>query len=222
MFEYALSVMIFLPILAGMAMFLFPISRGASRIAGLIVSLIILFMGIEMFLGFTGTGSMEYVEHRPWIESLGISYGLGIDGISLLVLMSAAILFPMVFAIFTTQKKGYYANLLIAQGAMIGAICATDLVLFYIFWEIMLLPIFFMIGIYGGPQRLPATLKITIYTIAGSLLMLAALVYLTSTAAVFGAVPNGQLQESSAPFAVAAGNMFGSWAGDAMAIVTRP
>ncbi len=177
MFEYALSVMIFLPILAGMAMFLFPISRGASRIAGLIVSLIILFMGIEMFLGFTGTGGMEYVEHRPWIESLGISYGLGIDGISLLVLMSAAILFPMVFAIFTTQKKGYYANLLIAQGAMIGAICATDLVLFYIFWEIMLLPIFFMIGIYGGPQRLPATLKITIYTIAGSLLMLAALVY---------------------------------------------
>ncbi len=177
MFEYALSVMIFLPILAGMAMFLFPISRGASRIAGLIVSLVILLMGIEMFLGFTGTGGMEYLENRPWIESLGISYGLGIDGISLLVLMTGAILFPMVFAIFTTQKKGYYANLLIAQGAMIGAICATDLVLFYIFWEIMLLPIFFMIGIYGGPKRLPATLKITIYTIAGSLLMLAALVY---------------------------------------------
>jgi NADH-quinone oxidoreductase subunit M len=83
----------------------------------------------------------------------------------------------MVFAIFTTREKGFYANLLVAQGAMIGAICATDLVLFYIFWEIMLLPIFFMIGIYGGPKRLPATLKITIYTIAGSLLMLAALVY---------------------------------------------
>jgi len=177
MFEYALSVMIFLPILAGVAMFLFPISRGASRIAGLIVSLIILLMGVEMFLGFTGTGGMEYLEHRPWVESLGISYGLGVDGISLLVLMTGAILFPMVFAIFTTQSKGYYANLLIAQGAMIGAICATDLVLFYIFWEVMLLPIFFMIGIYGGPKRLPATLKITIYTIAGSLLMLAALVY---------------------------------------------
>ncbi|MCP4338343.1 MAG: NADH-quinone oxidoreductase subunit M [Desulfobulbaceae bacterium] len=177
MFEYALSVMIFLPILAGVAMFLFPISRGASRIAGLIVSLIILLMGVEMFLGFTGTGGMEYLENRPWVESLGISYGLGVDGISLLVLMTGAILFPMVFAIFTTQSKGYYANLLIAQGAMIGAICATDLVLFYIFWEVMLLPIFFMIGIYGGPKRLPATLKITIYTIAGSLLMLAALVY---------------------------------------------
>jgi NADH-quinone oxidoreductase subunit M len=177
MFEYALSVMIFLPILAGMAMFLFPISRGASRIAGLIVSLVIFLMGIEMFLGFSGTGGMQYLESRPWVESLGISYGLGVDGISLLVLMTGAILFPMVFAIFKTQSKGYYANLLIAQGAMIGAICATDLVLFYIFWEIMLLPIFFMIGIYGGPKRLPATLKITIYTIAGSLLMLAALIY---------------------------------------------
>ncbi len=177
MFEYALSVMIFLPILAGMALFLFPINRGTARVAGLVVSLIILLIGIEMFLGFTGTGGMEYLEYRPWIKSLGISYSLGIDGISLLVLMTGAILFPMVFSIFTTQSKGYYANLLIAQGAMIGAICATDLVLFYIFWEIMLLPIFFMIGIYGGPKRLPATLKITIYTIAGSLLMLAALIY---------------------------------------------
>ncbi len=177
MFEYALSVMIFLPILGGLAMLLMPFSRGASRITGLIVSLVVLLMGIELFLGFTGTGGMEYLENRPWIESLGISYGLGVDGISLLVLMTGAVLFPMVFAIFTTQSKGYYANLLIAQGAMIGAICATDLVLFYIFWEIMLLPIFFMIGIYGGPKRLPATLKITIYTIAGSLLMLAALVY---------------------------------------------
>ncbi len=177
MFEYALSVMIFLPILAGLAMLLVPISKGVSRIAGLIVSLVILLMGVELFLGFSGTGGMQYLEHRPWIESLGISYGLGVDGISLLVLMTGAVLFPMVFTIFSSQEKGYYANLLIAQGAMIGAICATDLVLFYIFWEIMLLPIFFMIGIYGGPKRLPATLKITIYTIAGSLLMLAALIY---------------------------------------------
>ncbi len=177
MFEYALSVMIFLPILAGMAMLLFPISRGPSRIVGLIVSLVILLMGVELFLGFSGTGGMQYLENRSWIESLGISYGLGVDGISLLVLMTGAVLFPMVFTVFKTKTKGFYANLLIAQGAMIGAICATDLVLFYIFWEIMLLPIFFMIGIYGGPKRLPATLKITIYTIAGSLLMLAALVY---------------------------------------------
>ncbi|MBU0945789.1 MAG: NADH-quinone oxidoreductase subunit M [Proteobacteria bacterium] len=177
MFEYALSVMIFLPIVTGLVMLLFPLSKETARITGFIVTVAILFRGIEIFLSFTGTGGMEYVESRSWIQSLGISYGLGIDGISLLVLMAGTVLFPMLFTIFKTQPKGYYANLLIAQGAMIGAICATDLVLFYIFWEVMLLPIFFMIGLYGGSKRLPATLKITIYTIAGSLLMLAALVY---------------------------------------------
>lgn len=177
MFEYALSFMIFLPILAGLALLVMPLSQGGARVAGFIVSVVVLFLGIELFIGFSGTGIMEYVEHRPWIESLGISYSLGVDGISLLVLMAGSILFPMVFTLFAPRSKGYYGNLLIAQGAMAGAICATDLVLFYIFWEIMLLPIFFMIGIYGGPNRLPATLKITIYTIAGSLLMLAALVY---------------------------------------------
>ncbi len=177
MFEHALSVMIFLPILAGLALLLFPASGGAARIAGCIVSIAVLLLGVELFLGFSGTGAMEYVESRPWVESLGITYGLGVDGISLLVLMAGTILFPMVFTLFAVRSKGYYANLLIAQGAMIGAICATDMVLFYIFWEIMLLPIFFMIGIYGGPNRLPATLKITLYTIAGSLLMLAGIVY---------------------------------------------
>jgi len=84
----------------------------------------------------------------------------------------------MVYLVFTTKEKGYYANLLIVQGAMAGAVCAADMILFYIFWEVMLLPVFFMLGLYGGPKRLPATLKITLYTIAGSLLMLAAIVYL--------------------------------------------
>ncbi|SDP56773.1 complex I subunit 4 family protein [Desulforhopalus singaporensis] len=177
MFEYALSVMIFLPILAGLALVLFPLRGQVARTVGLIVSIVILFMGIEMFIGFTGTSGMEYVQNTPWIESLGINYALGVDGISLLVLMAAAILYPLVFFVFDTRTKGFYGNLLIAQGAMIGAICATDMVLFYVFWEIMLLPIFFMIGLYGGANRLAATLKITIYTIAGSLLMLAALVY---------------------------------------------
>jgi len=177
MFDYALSVMIFLPILAGLALLAFPVKAGTSRIVGGIISVVILFMGVEMFLGFNGTSGMEYVESRSWVPSLGISYSLGIDGISLMVLMVATILFPMVFAILKERSRGFYANLLLVQGSMIGAICATDMVLFYVFWEVMLLPIFFMIGLYGGPNKLPATLKITIYTIAGSLLMLAALVY---------------------------------------------
>lgn len=177
MFDYALSFMIFLPILAGLLLLLLPMSDRSARIGGGLVSLVVLLFGIELFLGFSGAGGLEYAENRPWIESLGIRYSLGVDGISLLVLMAGTILFPMVFTILVTRSKGFYGNLLLTQGAMIGAVCAVDMVLFYIFWEIMLLPVFFMIGLYGGAKRLPATLKITLYTISGSLLMLAALVY---------------------------------------------
>lgn len=177
MFEYALSFMIFLPILAGLILFVVPVGNQAARSIGFAVSLAVLFVGVELFLGFSGAGGLEFAENRPWIESLGIRYSLGVDGISLMVLMAGTILFPMVFTVFATRSKGFYGNLLLTQGAMIGAVCAIDMVLFYIFWEIMLLPVFFMIGLYGGPKRLPATLKITLYTISGSLLMLAALVF---------------------------------------------
>ena len=113
------------------------------------------------------------------VITLGISYSLGVDGISLFILMATSVLLPMVYFVFSTREKGYYANLLLVQGAMTGAVCATDMVLFYIFWEVMLLPVFFMLGLYGGEKKLPATLKITLYTIAGSLLMLAAIIYLS-------------------------------------------
>ncbi len=177
MFEYGLSFMIFLPLLTGLAMLLLPLNKEVARSLGFFASIIILILGVNLFIGFNGSGGMQYVENYLWIESFGVNYGLGIDGISLMVLMTGAVLFPMVFSLFKNKSKGYYANLLIAQGAMIGAICATDLILFYIFWEVMLLPIFFMIGLYGGEKKLSATIKITLYTIAGSLLMLAALIY---------------------------------------------
>ncbi|MFT5728726.1 MAG: NADH-quinone oxidoreductase subunit M [Desulforhopalus sp.] len=213
MFEYALSTMIFLPILAGLVLLLFPLRGGAARAFGFIASVVILFIGIEVFLGFNGTSGMEYVEMHEWIPSLGVNYALGIDGISLLVLLAASCLFPMVFGVFKTKTKGFYGNLLLAQGAMIGAICATDLILFYVFWEIMLLPIFFMIGIYGGEKRLPATIKLTIYTIAGSLLMLAALIYVgTSYHEQFGKwsfnIADLQALSLSGGFAVTAFLMF--------------
>ncbi len=182
MFENFISIMIFVPILAGLALFVLPLSREAARIIGLAVSVLVVLLGLKLFLSFDGSsGAFEFVEHVPLNESLGIAYSLGVDGISILVLAAAATLFPMVYLLFKTRAKGYYANLLIVQGAMIGAVAATDMVLFYVFWEVMLLPVFFMIGLYGGPNRLPATIKITIYTIAGSLLMLASIVYLGIT-----------------------------------------
>ncbi len=179
MFEHILSIIIFLPVIAGLILLLTPTSSNIARMTGLVVSAAILILSLDLYANFDGTsGVLEFVEKTPWIESLGVSYHLGIDGISLFILMAGSVLMPMVYLIFGTKEKGYYANLLIVQGAMAGAVCAADMILFYIFWEIMLLPVFFMIGLYGGESRLPATIKITIYTIAGSLLMFAAIVYL--------------------------------------------
>ncbi|WP_319589030.1 NADH-quinone oxidoreductase subunit M [uncultured Desulfobulbus sp.] len=178
MFEHVLSVIIFLPMLAGLLLLATPASKTIARFTGLVISLATLVLSLDLYAGFAATGHLEFVESIAWIPSLGVSYFLGVDGISLFILMSSSVLLPMVYFIFATKEKGYYANLLIVQGAMAGAICAADMILFYIFWEVMLLPVFFMLGLYGGPKKLPATLKITLYTIAGSLLMLAAIVYL--------------------------------------------
>lgn len=178
MFAHVLSVIIFLPIIAGLLLLATPANRNIARFTGLIVSLAALVLSLDLYMGFQSTGHLEFVENIPWIASLGVSYALGVDGISLFILMAGSVLLPMVYFVFATKEKGYYANLLIVQGAMAGAVCAADMILFYIFWEVMLLPVFFMLGLYGGPKRLPATLKITLYTIAGSLLMLAAIVYL--------------------------------------------
>ncbi|MGD9949446.1 MAG: NuoM family protein [Desulfobulbus sp.] len=178
MFEHVLSVIIFLPIIAGLLLLATPASRTVARFTGLVISLSTLVLSLDLYSKFQSTGHLEFVENIPWVESLGVSYSLGVDGISLFILMATSVLLPMVYFIFSTKEKGYYANLLLVQGAMTGAICATDMILFYIFWEVMLLPVFFMLGLYGGEKRLPATLKITLYTIAGSLLMLAAIIYL--------------------------------------------
>ncbi|MDR3630184.1 MAG: NADH-quinone oxidoreductase subunit M [Desulfocapsaceae bacterium] len=178
MFEHIISSMIFLPIIAGLILLLTPVTKNGARAMALVVSVAVLILGLKLYTGFIGAGGMEFVENYVWFPSLGINYTLGVDGISLFILMAGTVLFPSIFLIFTTKSKGYYANLLIAQGAMAGAVCAGDLMLFYIFWEVMLLPIFFMIGLFGGEGKIAATLKITLYTIAGSLLMLAAIFYL--------------------------------------------
>jgi len=171
--------MTFVPILTGLGVLIVPLGKEAARAIGLVVSVLIMLLGLKLFFSFSGvSGGFEFVQQFPLIATLGIQYSLGVDGISLLVMLAAAGLFPMVYLLFTLKEKGYYSNLLIVQGAMIGAICAKDMVMFYLFWEVMLLPVFFMIGFYGGPKRLPATLKITIYTISGSLLMLASIIYI--------------------------------------------
>ena len=178
MFDNVLSTMIFLPIVIGLAVMLIPFGSNAARRIGLAASLLVLLLGVRAYFSFTGSGQLECAETRNLIETLGIAYRLGVDGISFFVLLTGAVLIPIVFVVVRDRPRAFYGNLLITAGAMAGAIAACDLVLFYIFWEIMLIPIFFMIGLYGGPDRRAATIKIMLYTVSGSLLMLASIIYL--------------------------------------------
>jgi NADH-quinone oxidoreductase subunit M len=177
MFEHILSTMIFLPLLTGLLLLVLPAKKAAVRALSFVVSLLVLICGVKIFVDYSGSGFLEFVEHFQWIKSLGISYSVGVDGLSLFILVLAAVFFPLLFLFFPALEKAHYCNLLLVLGAMIGAVAATDLALFYIFWELMLLPVFFLLGLYGGEKRFTATVKITLYTIAGSLCMLAALIW---------------------------------------------
>ena len=140
-------------------------------------------ISIPAYTGFdTSTASMQFVEKLSWIPSLNAFYGLGLDGISLpLVLLTTFMTIPVIIAGWTVIEQRpaqYYAAFLIMEGLMIGVFCATDALLFYFFWEAMLIPMFLIIGIWGGPRRVYATIKFFLYTFLGSVLMLAALIYM--------------------------------------------
>ena len=123
---------------------------------------------------------MQLVENCAWIESLNINYALGVDGISVLFLPMTALITPdgRGGVVQKRQGQGRVFISLCCPGAMVGVFCATDLMLFYIFWEAMLIPMFLLIGVWGGPRRIYATLKFFLYTLLGSLLMLLGIILL--------------------------------------------
>jgi NADH-quinone oxidoreductase subunit M len=122
-----------------------------------------------------GTAEMQFVERADWIPAFNIQYFLGIDGVSvLMVLLTALLCFLCIFASWGINKglKGYFAMFLLLDTGMMGVFCALDFFLFYVFWEVMLLPMYFLIGIWGGPRREYAAIKFFLYTLFGSVLML--------------------------------------------------
>jgi len=126
----------------------------------------------------TSTTAMQFVERAPWIRAYHIFYFLGVDGISIsMVLLTALICFISVFASFSIDRaeKGYYALLLLLDTGMMGVFVSLDFFLFYIFWEVMLLPMYFLIGVWGGPRREYAAIKFFLYTLLGSVLILLAM-----------------------------------------------
>jgi NADH-quinone oxidoreductase subunit M len=179
-----LSLLIWLPIGGGLAVL--ALGDGRARIArwvALLVALATFVLCVPLWLEFdTSTAAFQFLERMSWISQLHADYALGVDGISLpLIVLTAFMTVPVIIAGWSVIEKRpaqYYAAFLILEGLMIGVFCALDGLLFYFFWEAMLIPMFLIIGIWGGPRRVYATLKFFLYTFLGSVLMLVALIYL--------------------------------------------
>jgi NADH-quinone oxidoreductase subunit M len=201
-----LSVLIWLPIAAGILVLLLGERYlGAVRWIALGASLATLLLCLPLLAHFdTTTAAFQFSEKMPWIARFKAQYALGLDGISLpLVVLTAFVTIPVIIAAWTvieTRPAQYFAAFLIMEGLMIGVFCATDALLFYFFWEAMLIPMFLIIGIWGGPRRVYATIKFFLYTFLGSVFMLAALIYMYVKAgdyaiASFQALPLSLLEQ---------------------------
>jgi len=179
-----LSLLIWLPILGGVAVLALGDRRiVAGRWMALAVAVATFALSVPLYAQFQlYTYEFQFVERLPWISAFNAFYHLGVDGISLpLVLLTTFITIPVVIAGWTVIEKRpaqYFAAFLIMEGLMIGVFSALDALLFYFFWEAMLIPMFLIIGIWGGPRRVYATLKFFLYTFLGSIFMLIALIYM--------------------------------------------
>ncbi|MBP2680617.1 MAG: nuoM [Candidatus Krumholzibacteriota bacterium] len=178
-----ISILVFLPLAGAFALLLFPRSaHGAIRTFSLMLTTVVFFLSLKLFFGFETTAEMQFVRHVPWFPSLGISYKVGIDGVSLFLVLLVTFLMPIsvlsTFEAITERVKEFHFCMLLLETAMIGAFVSLDLFLFYIFWELMLIPMYFLIGMWGGERRIYATIKFFIFTMVGSLLMLVAILVL--------------------------------------------
>jgi len=176
-----LSLIIFAPLLGALGIAFLPSSRPSLvRFAALGVSLITFALSLGMLLGIRAQGGeFAFSEQLSWIPSFGITYHLGVDGLSgALVVLTTLLSWISILASFgpiQTRVKEYFISFLILETGMLGVFLSLDLFLFYIFWEIVLVPMYLIIGIWGGADRIYATIKFVLYTLVGSLLMLVAI-----------------------------------------------
>ena len=182
---YLISIVIFLPLLGALATMLVR-SDNAVRYVALIVTTVTFLLSLLLWIGFNvaAAADLQFAE-EPFLlisESFDVKYAVGVDGLSLLLVLLTTLLGPIVVLSSWTyigkQVKAYYTLLLILQTGMTGVFCAFDMLLFYIFFELTLIPMYFLIGIWGGEDRVYAAVKFVIFTLVGSLLMLVAMLYL--------------------------------------------
>jgi NADH-quinone oxidoreductase subunit M len=181
---FILTTTIFLPLIFAVVIIFLPRenTRGIKLVA-LGGSLMTFFLSLFLFFGYdAAAGGFQFLQNFIWVSSLDISYIVGIDGMSLLLIMLTTFLTPL--ALLGTwnsiekQLKGYSIMVLLLEVGMIGVFASLDLFLFYVFWEAMLIPMYFIIGVWGGPQRIYAAVKFFLFTLFGSLLMLVAIISL--------------------------------------------
>ena len=201
-----LSILIWLPILGGLLVLAVGDEgdttsgrAGMMRLVALGVSLLTLLLSVFLYTGFdNGTAAMQFVERIGWIDSLNAEYYLGVDGISAPLILLTTFITPLVVVAgwdsIKVRPAQYFAAFLILEGLMVGVFSALDALLFYVFWEAMLVPMFLIIGVWGGERRVYATLKFFLYTFLGSVLMLVAFIYMYTKAGsysfdAFNAVP---------------------------------
>jgi NADH-quinone oxidoreductase subunit M len=185
-----LSILIWLPIIGGLAVL--GLSRQAARAGevggldrwlALAVAVATFVISVPLWTGFdTTTAEMQFVERAPWIATFNVEYFLGVDGFSMPLILLTTFLTPVVvlagWEVIRDRSAQYFAAFLILEGLMVGTFAALDALLFYVFWEAMLVPMFIIIGVWGGKRRVYATVKFFLYTFLGSVFMLVALVYL--------------------------------------------
>ncbi|MCW8917552.1 MAG: NADH-quinone oxidoreductase subunit M [Gammaproteobacteria bacterium] len=180
-----LSLVIWVPIVGGLLVLL--VGSGSSgqnaRVLSLLTALLTFALSLPLYSGFdNASAQMQFVELVPWIASFNVNYHLGVDGISMpLILLTSFTTVLVVIAgwdVIKFKPAQYMAAFLIMEGLMVGVFAALDAMLFYVFWEAMLIPMFIVIGVWGGDNRVYATLKFFLYTFLGSVFMLVALIYL--------------------------------------------
>jgi NADH-quinone oxidoreductase subunit M len=188
--QHLLSILIWLPIVGGAALIAIGDENDATspraglmRIAALLVSVATFLFSVGLYVGFDNAASgMQFIEKQAWVGSLNAFYSLGVDGISAPLILLTTFITPLVviagWNTITNRPAQYFAAFLILEGLMIGVFSALDALLFYVFWEAMLIPMFLIIGVWGGKRRVYATLKFFLYTFLGSVLMLVAFIYL--------------------------------------------
>jgi NADH-quinone oxidoreductase subunit M len=179
-----LSLITFLPGVAGIALLFVPRrSVGALRLASLAVTVLTFACSLPLYFGFDADAiGYQFEENRRWMPTLGVAYHVGIDGISLLLVLLTTFLMPLAlvsaWGSIEDRFKEFTATMLLLETGMLGVFVSIDLFLFYVFWEAMLIPMYFIIGIWGGPNRVYAAVKFILYTLVGSLLMLVAILAL--------------------------------------------